>query len=216
MKINDFFDKIYCINIDRRTDRWEHCLKEFEKHNLNVDRFSAVDGNLQNNNLGYPYDNELAGAMSHLNVIKKAKELKLNNVFILEDDVVFLDNVNELFESFVKQLPENWDGLYFGGNHITITYRISDNIIKMNRSYALHAYAINSKSFDVIIDYLTQHINNVISNGKSVIRQSVAADFFIADLHSILNFYCFTPHIAWQKEDYSDIQKTTVNYDFLK
>ena len=30
----DFFDAIYCINLDERVDRWKHCLIEFEKLNL--------------------------------------------------------------------------------------------------------------------------------------------------------------------------------------
>lgn len=216
MKLNDFFDKIYCINIDRRTDRWESCLKEFEKYSLDVERFSATDGNKDNYDLGYPYDNELAGAISHLNVIKKAKELNLKTVLILEDDVEFLNELNDLFPFFIKQLPDNWDFINFGGNHIGGLHNISPNIGKMNKSYALHAYGVNSKSYNQIIEYMDSCINNVIKNGKEVIRTSVAADFFMADLHSRLNSYCFTPHIAWQKEDYSDIQKTKVNYNFLK
>lgn len=216
MKINDFFDKIYCINIDRRTDRWESCLKEFEKYSLNVEKFSAIDGNIDNYNLGYPYDNELAGAISHLNVIKKSKELNLKNVLILEDDVVFDSGLIELFPHFIKQLPQEWDGFLFGGNHVGGLITISPNIYKVNRSYALHAYGLNNKSYDKIIDYLENRINNVIKNGISVINQSVAADFFMADVQNNLNFYTFKPHLAWQKEDYSDIQKTKVNYDFLK
>lgn len=216
MKINDFFEKIYCINIDRRNDRWESCLEEFKKHDLIVERFSAVDGNSENYNLGYPYDNELAGAISHLNVIKEAKKINLKNVLILEDDVKFSENINDLFSEYIKQLPEDWDGINFGGNHIGGLLPISPNMTKMRRSYALHAYGLHNKSYDYAIQYMENKINNVITNGKSVIRQSVAADFFMADLHSILNFYCFRPHIAWQKEDYSDIQRTKVNYDFLK
>lgn len=27
----DYFDKIYCINLDSRTDRWERTQTEFEK-----------------------------------------------------------------------------------------------------------------------------------------------------------------------------------------
>ena len=40
----DFFDAIYCINLDERTDRWEHCLTEFEKLGISerVIRFSAI------------------------------------------------------------------------------------------------------------------------------------------------------------------------------
>ena len=34
MKITDFFDKTYCINLERRPDRWEECLTEFNKFEL--------------------------------------------------------------------------------------------------------------------------------------------------------------------------------------
>ena len=27
--IDDYFDKIYCVNLDERTDRWEQAKKEF-------------------------------------------------------------------------------------------------------------------------------------------------------------------------------------------
>lgn len=216
MNINDFFDKIYCINIERRIDRWESSSKEFEKYGLIVEKFSAVDGNTDNYNLGYPYDNELAGAISHLNAIKKAKELNLKNVLILEDDVEFIDNLNHLFPFFIKQVPNDWDGLNFGGNHIGGLLNVTINLSKMIRSYALHAYGINCKAYDSVIVHMENCINNVIQNGKNVIKTSVAADFFMADLHNHLNFYCFIPHLAWQKEDYSDIQKTKVNYNFLK
>ncbi len=42
---NSFFDKIYVINLDRRADRWEKIEIIAKKHNLNVTRFAAVDGN---------------------------------------------------------------------------------------------------------------------------------------------------------------------------
>ena len=45
MDLNTYFDKIICINLDRRKDRWDHSLKQFRKIGLNVKRYSAIDGN---------------------------------------------------------------------------------------------------------------------------------------------------------------------------
>jgi len=42
--INTYFDRIFIINLDRRTERWEKTLRIAGKHNLKVTRFSAVDG----------------------------------------------------------------------------------------------------------------------------------------------------------------------------
>jgi GR25 family glycosyltransferase involved in LPS biosynthesis len=44
-KVMQRFDAIYCINLDRRTDRWEQASEEFKKAGINhVHRWSAVDG----------------------------------------------------------------------------------------------------------------------------------------------------------------------------
>ena len=42
--INDYFDRVVCINLDRRTDRWAECVELVAKHDLRVERVSAVDG----------------------------------------------------------------------------------------------------------------------------------------------------------------------------
>ena len=34
--INDYFDRVVCINLDRRTDRWAECVELFAKHDLRV------------------------------------------------------------------------------------------------------------------------------------------------------------------------------------
>ena len=40
----DYFDKIFCINLDSRPDRWEQVQKEFDKVGIldRVERFSAL------------------------------------------------------------------------------------------------------------------------------------------------------------------------------
>ena len=44
--INDVFPHKVCINLDRRSKRWEEAQKEFARHEIkSVQRFSAVDGN---------------------------------------------------------------------------------------------------------------------------------------------------------------------------
>ena len=40
-----YFDKIYCINLDSRPDRWKECLEEFKKIGIDdiVERFPAAE-----------------------------------------------------------------------------------------------------------------------------------------------------------------------------
>lgn len=216
--INNFFDKIYCINLDRRLDRWEeNCLPQFKKFNLeNVEKISAVDGKNLDLPHGDVYNGELAGSMSHLNALKKAKNDSVSKLLLLEDDVVFKENVNQLFSAYVKNVPDNWDIIFFGGNHQGGLIPVSQGVIRIFHSYAIHACAIKDKCYDTLINHLDKSINRVLENRNVKFTPSVAADFFLAQLHRSLNVYCFYPHLAWQLEGFSDIQQSNTNYSFLK
>jgi GR25 family glycosyltransferase involved in LPS biosynthesis len=212
MILNKYFTKAYCINLDRRQDRWEKSIKLFEKFNINVERFSAFDGKTLK--LSYPHSSELGGTISHMNVLKTAKELNLPNVLIFEDDVILDDNIGDKFSNIISQIPSEWDMLYFGGNHEGGFSQVSENIVKINHTYALQMYAVNAKCYDTIIDFLQDRIDKVI-NGNVTPKPSVAADFFIALLQPSINCYCIRPHLSWQSQDFSDIQERVVNYDYL-
>jgi GR25 family glycosyltransferase involved in LPS biosynthesis len=123
--INSYFNKIYCVNLDRRPERWEEASKEFKKFNLDVERFSAVDGskmNLSNIKMEVLKMESLPGAvgcsLSHRNIIKDAKKNAYDKILIFEDDVVFEDNLLTRFENEIKSLPEDWDMFYLSANNL--------------------------------------------------------------------------------------------------
>lgn len=216
MRINEYFDKIYCINLDRRPDRWECCEEIFNKHGLIVERFSATDGKLLDLPHGQIYNAELAGSMSHLGVLKRVKEENVQKLLLLEDDVVFRDDSNELFSNFIQNVPNDWDIIFFGGNHVGGIQPISEGVVKLGGSYAIHACGIKNSVFDLLITFLEDNINKVKDNRDTMFKPSVAADYFLAKLHRVLNVYCFIPHLAWQKDGHSDIQGAYMDYDFLR
>ena len=75
----NFFDDIYCINLKNREDRWKSFLSEMARLNItDFKRFDAVNGKeLDYTNLSYNKNllsGELGVLMSHINLIKEAKE----------------------------------------------------------------------------------------------------------------------------------------------
>ena len=74
MKINDFVDKIYCINLDKRKDRWDRCQVIFKENDIDVERFSAIDGK----NCTYKNTKLIPGEIgiirSNLEIVKIAKK----------------------------------------------------------------------------------------------------------------------------------------------
>ena len=103
MRVNDYFDKVVVINLDRRPDRMEKLGPQLDELGIEYERFSAVDAN----DLGIkPY---IAGTMSHVTVWKKYKGQR---VLVLEDDALFCDNFNEKFAEVMQTLPQDWDIFY--------------------------------------------------------------------------------------------------------
>ena len=118
----DYFDKIFCINLDSRPDRWEQVQKEFDKVGIlnKVERFSARTSK----NEGGPTGKNVRGKlkwknldgtiMSHMTCVKYAKENNLKNVFIFEDDVYFKNYDQSKFMTALNCLEtENWNLFFY-------------------------------------------------------------------------------------------------------
>lgn len=205
--LNDYFDKIYCINLDKREDRWNNVKNQFETHNINVQRFSAIDGKTLDFNQ-HISPGAFGCLMSHLKILKDASEKNYNRILITEDDVEFCDDLNSTFFEYEKQLP-NWDILYLGANHaLCNTYennppiRVTENVYKVEHAYALHAYAVGKSSYQILIDNIS--------------KMNEPVDVIISRILKNLNAYLFRPHLAWQSSGYSDIMEELVDYSFLK
>lgn len=154
---NQVFDKIYVINLDNRTDRWEQCIKQFKKYNIiNYERFSAIKPDLKDyepkmyNNVKWKkYKNNkkyqigvLGCKLSHLNIIKKAKKNKFKNVMIFEDDFLLCENFIDIFKREYEKIPPDWEMLYVGHNG----YKKG-----LGSTHSTHAYALNNNIYDYVI-----------------------------------------------------------------
>jgi len=191
--------RTYCINLDRRPDRWEKAQKEFELIGItDVHRFSAIDA----------YDvkikrsinkGETGCLLSHLDLIKAGKWFNLDYLIIFEDDVEFHPGFNKLFD--LSLIPGDWDMIYFGGNDIHPATRINDRVSKLNCTYTTHAYMIRNTIFDKVIELIGPAEKQI--------------DVYYADLHPTINAYGFRPKIAFQRECYSDIQNRSIKYKSL-
>lgn len=205
MKLFNWFDKVYCINLDRRIDRWGETINEFEKWGLKdyVERYSGIDGkDIENNNK--INNGELGILLTHLKIITEAKEKNYKNILILEDDIEFTEKINDI-DDYMSLVPTDWDMIYFGGNHNrhmgkSINF-INDKIIKLNDTYGIHCVALNNSVYDVILEI--------------IIGKNKAIDVYYADIQKSYNCYGFNPSIALQRESFSDIQNKNVNYKWL-
>jgi GR25 family glycosyltransferase involved in LPS biosynthesis len=199
--IDQITDKIYCINLDRRPDRWALAVDQFEKHHLHVERFAAIDGN--DFKINYPTDNGNNGCtLSHYFLIERAKILGFKAVMIFEDDVELHTAFTTLLNECIYQLPADWDMLYFGGSHREQPSPVNERILRVNKTLTTHGYILRSTMFD-----------QVISNFK-ILDNPV--DCFYAAWQKRFNVYITNPPIAWQRGGFSDICKREMHYEWIK
>jgi hypothetical protein len=196
------FDKIYCINLNKRTDRWNNAKEQFIKFNLlkNVYRFPAIEKT----------DGRVGCINSHIEILKDAKLNNYKNILVFEDDFLILnENFIQILNDSYSQLPNDWNLLYLGANVQLNLPKYSENLILLTHGYATHAIAYNYNIYDFIIskydncEQITD-INDCLDVWYSRYIQSKGKSFLIK------------PLLVTQMNSYSDIQNRDVDYTFIE
>lgn len=90
----------FCINLERRPDRWEKMQKIFEKAGLRVTRHNASEPKDITDPISTQYfPTQRACAQSHINIWKKVVENNLPYALIFEDDVTLDKTWREKLET---------------------------------------------------------------------------------------------------------------------
>ena len=190
MRVNEYFDKVVVINLDRRTDRMEKLGAQLDKLGIEYERFSAIDGKEQGIS---PVD---AGRLSHIEVMKQAT----GNVLILEDDAYFVDNFQERFDESMDWLPQDWDIFYLG----VLVPKNTGKLLPVNEHWSRQvmsngqqAYCVNPKKLDYFIE----------EQSKSDLHIDVC--FRVLAEHT--KAYVAQPNLVTQFPSYSDLRLKEVN-----
>ena len=206
MHLNEHFEKIFCVNLEKRIDRREKAELQFKKLGISVDFFPAIDGSKIQNIPSSLNSGEVGCLLSHLEIYKKAIREGIGRYLVIEDDCEFDSNIHEKFERYYKEVPKDWDLLYFGGNHNGKEIRlVSEHVHRLHQTYTTHCYGVNTG--------FSQVLEKEIKIEKNNIKQ---IDVELSDIQSKYKCYGFIPHLAWQYDGYSDIVGDYRDYKFLK
>ena len=205
------FDKIYCINLDTRPDKWELAQEEFRKYGIEdiVERYPGLIGTKKIPSMH-------GCALSHIDIIEQCKKEKRKNVLVFEDDIEFLSysldyknklneeiksNPVEILSAGLSQLESyKWDILYLGYNiklgDFCNKEILSDNLFKSTLQLTTHCIAYNESVYDVIINEL-KHTNSQDPNYNKVkCAIDVYLGFYLSHKVNCINIF---PMIAGQR-----------------
>jgi hypothetical protein len=198
--MNDYFDKIICINRASRTDRWYHFLKMCRSTGITADRFEAHEGSMPDGSFSGNY----GCTASHRGVLELISHHGWKRTLIFEDDADevkpgrYADHAKdrlpfkEQWEKILPEIPDDWDALYLGGGYASKPQgRLSPSIIRVNTMMTTSSYAVTHQ----FARKICPHIHGV-----------GPIDCLISNHLPTAKAYCVQPRLFVQYENESDIQ----------
>ncbi|WP_207398716.1 glycosyltransferase family 25 protein [Bremerella alba] len=246
MSQETIFSRVVCINLNSRSDRWNRFGQNIEQIDWpfpQVERFRAVDGRIcpppawARNRY-----RDCLGAwgcyQSHLRILEDALLDQHESILILEDDALLNANTLQQILEFLEHVPNDWDHLYFGGEHIKTPVAVNDHVVRGTQVHRTHAHALRGdylrQAYDYLIAYptidqyeqrnssgLAHFVNRVIARpknlwSKSHRERSIHVDHHFGAIHQLqkANVYAPTKWIVGQAADHSDIMNEACDERF--
>jgi hypothetical protein len=206
--IEDFFDRVVVINLDRRLERWERLNRHLDEIGWpfrRCERFRAVDAAVVKPPAWWQAGEGAWGCLqSHLRVIENALIDEVQTLLVLEDDVVFPPDFRDAVQQFLVELPPGWDQLYLGGQYLRNApppAHVSHWVMRALNVHRTHAYAMRRDFMAAAYRWLTDYPAHA-QNPRHHIDHRLGA------LHETGQHNVYVPRrwLAGQDEGYSDIK----------
>lgn len=208
--INKFVDKIYLINLERRQDRFKKIYNKLSKFNIKFERFSAIDGSkigvrdewiqLLENGSKISSPGAYGCLMSHLQIIKQAKQNKFSKILIFEDDIIFHKEFNNELRK-INNVPHDASIIYLGASQFKSANKnfINSSCYKAFDTFGTFAYIIKDSMYDILIDIFE--------------KKQYDLDYLLCVIQKHFSCYVLWENIIIADLSYSDIRTEKHTYE---
>ena len=186
--------------MDARTDRRSALLKEFDRVGFSNDkiiRFPAASYN------GCPNSGCL---LSHANVLEMAYDMDLQNVLVLEDDFVFIDDIQKIHADikafFELNIP--WDVVMLTTCAAVVSEPTNQLVSKISSSGNGAGYLVNRSMMLELSTLFKSNVENLYSTKQHWVYQN---DILWKTIMPSSQWYMFNHYLGYQKEGYSDLSQ---------
>jgi GR25 family glycosyltransferase involved in LPS biosynthesis len=207
----DHIDIVYFINLDHRKDRLEQItgvLHDLEVPPEKIHRIPAVYE---------PTFGTLGCAKSHMNALEHFIHSGLQTCIILEDDFLYEDK--ERFITSIDYVFKNnveFDLIMFAYNHNGIDWKPTSHTIlrKISRVGTTSGMMISKMFAPKLLENYKEGQEQLINFIKKYNRlhRDFIIDVYWQRIQPNSNWFAFSPRLGYQRESYSDIEKTHTNY----
>lgn len=158
MNFLNHFEQVSIINLPERTDRKQETLQEFSRAGWDIDgtRVSFFPALRPETPDGFPTCGVRGCFLSHMEVLRKARENRAATVLIMEDDIAFTRDIDEIGTTVMAELDGiEWGFIYFGHDrpvktNIPRVEQISEPLL------LAHFYAINGSCLERFLPFLEE------------------------------------------------------------
>jgi glycosyl transferase family 25 len=199
-------DAILYINLAHRVDRKEHILHEINKLGKDVSCIHRIDAVKRD-------PGALGCSLSHIKALQYALDHpEWKTVLVVEDDFTFCsDQSNEIIKAIdelchysefdVCQLAYNPTGVFTDTTH--------PHIKKIIRAGTTSSYLITRTYLPILLQNVIESSNNMQARGKHH-ENCIDVHWNQLQLHG--KWYCPSPAIGYQYDNYSDIEQRHTSY----
>lgn len=210
--INNLFNKIFCISLDRRQDRIRAFFDKFPEDWKygSIEIIKAIDGKYCRPPTWWNTGNGAWGCYrTHLRILEDCLNNNINEpILIFEDDATFCEDFTNKCDHFFNILPEDWEQAYLGGQHLVnpiLIYNNNSILYKGTNINRTHAYALkNYEAIKKIYKWLNSY--NLWTKKCHIDHQ-----FGQMQYDNMINAYAPIEWLCGQSESKSDISNKKEN-----
>ena len=146
-----YFDRIVLINLKSRPDRLIQVADALKKCDWPFKQprvFTAVDGqvNPPPHKMKWKDGASAWGCLcSHRQILGQAIRDGVKCILILEDDICFIDDFRNQVKEFLHNVPDDWDQLMLGGQHVNLLGKptlVKPGVLRCTDCERTHCYAV--------------------------------------------------------------------------
>ena len=198
----DYWPRTYVINLRSRTDRRRETEHElyWSDWPTPVEWFSAIAPRRAG---GFPSPAVRGCFLSHLEVLRDARDEGLPRVIVLEDDVAFRDIVTDRLAEVERRDGEDW-GLCYLGHRLALGEPGVHSCSPSLGIETLHAYAVSQWVYDELIEFLEALLGRVPGHPDGGPMFPDAAFSWFRRVHEVKTL-AVVPSLAYQRSSRSDL-----------
>jgi GR25 family glycosyltransferase involved in LPS biosynthesis len=207
--------KAFCINLDRRADRWDAIQSNCRDRGVPIGTLSRFSASNE------PEYGALGCAKSHVAVLARfLTETDAPYCLVLEDDFEFVRPWSDLAQRFNQLAAEkvDWDVLLLAGTAVMAEERRPPGVARVWEAQSTVGYMVQRHYVPQLLSRFAESIP-LMERMRSLPRLAVGARLAIdvawKPLQRRDRWYIFSPAMGRPRPDYSDIEQKTVNYDAM-